>query len=507
MPHTRSVSAISAALLLLGLLFPFTFARAVSALPAPLPFTYEFSPDGAIRQSPSPSSSDSPYFWVMGGGTLAQKAGIGITDPAASYFQMLSRLHWKNINEAIYVRVKGDVFPTAASRNPWNGISLYGRYQNENTFYYGGIRQDGYAVVKKKLNGVYTTLASKKVYSGTYSASTNPNLIPKNAWIGIKTEAKSNTDGSVTLRVLIDQNRSGIWTEILRATDASNVISNEGLWGIRIDAMNVEFDNITFAPAAVLATAPVPVPTVEPAPTSSDPVSSSEPPTATPTPLPSGALFSDTFNRPDGIIVNEASMWSPGSASAASSPIWEMNSGTFYALSNQGWSGVPSASNNSGIFRLTTKQANFGNIAVSFDLTLNSLTTTAATPATGWDGVHIFLRYQSEESLYYASVSRRDGTVVIKKKVPGGSSNGGTYYNVSTYNRAPFPLGSRIPVKATIETLSDGSVKIQLFANGSLIVTGIDKGLGGAPIRNAGKVGIRGDNANFFLDNFAVTAL
>jgi hypothetical protein len=43
------------------------------------------------------------------------------------------------------------------------------------------------------------------------------------------------------------------------------------------------------------------------------------------------------------------------------------------------------------------------------------------------------LRYQSETSLYYASINRRDGTSVIKKKVTGGPDNGGTYYDLTPY--------------------------------------------------------------------------
>ncbi|MBK9102893.1 MAG: hypothetical protein IPM90_15765 [Austwickia sp.] len=42
-------------------------------------------------------------------------------------------------------------------------------------------------------------------------------------------------------------------------------------------------------------------------------------------------------------------------------------------------------------------------------LRINRMTSTAPTPQVAWDGVHLFLRHQSEYSLYYASVARRDG--------------------------------------------------------------------------------------------------
>src|SRR6185369_15401481 len=95
--------------------------------------------------------------------------------------------------------------------------------------------------------------------------------------------------------------------------------------------------------------------------------------------------------------------------------------------------------NNSAVFRLTTRQDNFLNVLVEFDLMHQGLNSTDKTPPVDWDGVHIFLRYQSQYNLYYASVNRRDNTVVIKKKIPGGPSNDGTYYDISSYNRHIVP--------------------------------------------------------------------
>jgi len=46
--------------------------------------------------------------------------------------------------------------------------------------------------------------------------------------------------------------------------------------------------------------------------------------------------------------------------------------------------------------------------------------------------VHIFMRYQSPDLLYVLSVDRRDGVIVIKKKVPGGTTAGGTYYTLAS---------------------------------------------------------------------------
>lgn len=225
-------------------------------------------------------------------------------------------------------------------------------------------------------------------------------------------------------------------------------------------------------------------------------------------------LFQDTFTRPDGLVTNEFAMWNPSSSLAVVSPDWEMTSGSLFARNGLGWSGVPdgvspdarSASHtDSAVFRLTTRRADFTNVRVAFDLRMLRLVTTPRTPPVDWDGVHVFLRYQSEYSLYYASVDRRDGTVAIKKKVPGGSTNGGTYSTLAT-GRHAWPSGRWEHVTASVVTNRDGSVTIELRAGGALLARATDDGrVGGPPIRAAGKTGIRGDNAEFEVDAFTVT--
>jgi hypothetical protein len=228
-------------------------------------------------------------------------------------------------------------------------------------------------------------------------------------------------------------------------------------------------------------------------------------------------LFLDSFGVADGLITNEFAHWNPSSGSSKISPNWDMTSGSLFASGGTAWSGnvdnaVPNATSsngtNSAIFRLNTKRFDFGDVKVSFRLLINSLHTTASTPQVDWDGIHIFLRYQSEYSLYYASVNRRDGHVLIKKKCAGGSSNGGTYYTISPeVTGKPIPFGSWQNVAASVQNNSNGSVTIRLYREGIEIVSATDSGTGCAPIRSAGATGIRGDNANFKFDNFTVESL
>jgi hypothetical protein len=181
-----------------------------------------------------------------------------------------------------------------------------------------------------------------------------------------------------------------------------------------------------------------------------------------------------------------------------------------------GWTGVPdsivpnaTSSNGTGsaTFRAITRRHRFGSVAVSFDLLNQRTVTTSRTPARNWDGVHVLLRYQSAYSFYVVSVNRRDGLVLVKKKVPGGTSNGGTYYTIG----APAhykPRRSRWQhVLVTIQSTGRRSVTITATINGRELLAVTDHGSGGPALRRAGSVGLRGDNTEFEFAHFRVRAL
>jgi hypothetical protein len=226
--------------------------------------------------------------------------------------------------------------------------------------------------------------------------------------------------------------------------------------------------------------------------------------------------LTESFDGPDGLVTNEFAYWNAGLPGIARSPRWQMDSGSLFRSHGVGWSGrvddaeptIDSASGtHSAIFRLVSRRADFGDVAVSLRLRVQRLARTASTPPQDWDGVHLFLRYRSERELYYASISRRDGTAVIKKKVPGGPSNGGTYTTISPVARLPVALGRWQAVRATVATLPDGSVNIRLLQNGRLVVQATDRGQGGPPILGAGRIGLRGDNTEFAIDDVVAEPL
>ncbi|AGL20823.1 hypothetical protein [Actinoplanes sp. N902-109] len=228
-------------------------------------------------------------------------------------------------------------------------------------------------------------------------------------------------------------------------------------------------------------------------------------------------LFRPAFPATDGLVTNEFAYWSPQNPQRSDSPDWEMTSGSLFARDRNGWTGPINArpadamsrsGTNSAIFRLTSRRLDFADVSVRLNLRVEQLVSTAATPRTDWDGVHLFLHYKSEYELYYASVARRDGKVIIKKKCRGGPTNGGSYYPLSAEVRGrAIPYGTWLTAGASIQDNDDGTVTINLYRDGKLAVTATDRGVGCRPITGAGAVGIRGDNAQFSFNTFAVTAL
>jgi hypothetical protein len=228
-----------------------------------------------------------------------------------------------------------------------------------------------------------------------------------------------------------------------------------------------------------------------------------------------GPLLKDDFGGPDRLVSNEFAYWNPNAPGAVVSRRWVLTSGSLFVRHGVAWTGWPdhaapdptsSRHTNSAIFRLYTQKQDFGDVSVAFRLRNLGLVTTPTTPAEQWDGVHVWLRYQDEYSLYYASVNRRDNTVVIKKKVPGGPSNNGTYFELgSGHLTVSYERWQQI--RASARNNADGSVTISFSVDGRQVLTATDRGIGGPPISRPGAIGIRGDNCNFEFDHLVVDSL
>lgn len=256
----------------IAVLSPKASLGATSAL-VDSPFKYNFYVSDVLEEIGSLLNSSSPYWWVNSGGQLVMKDGRGMTmqgnAPVGSkwrtlyaissntdtdgglhpqnLFRLVGRSKWKDFTQQIYFKIVRDNLSDSPNRNASNGLLLFNRYQDGDNLYYTGLRVDGTAVIKKKKNGSYYTLAQKKIFSGSYDEDNNPNLLPKDTWLGVRSKVYNNSDGSTSIHLYMDKNWNGRWTEILSAVDdgrsyGGSPISGEGYGGVRTDFMDVIFD-------------------------------------------------------------------------------------------------------------------------------------------------------------------------------------------------------------------------------------------------------------------------
>ena len=163
-------------------------------------------------------------------------------------FRLVTKSKWKNLVQEVYFKDARDNLSGSSNRNASNGFLFFNRYQDQNNVYYTGLRVDGSAIVKKKTGGQYYTVASKKVLDGTYDASKNPNLLPQNTWVGLRSEVTDNSDGTVSIKLYMDKGKTGNWQLLLETKDDGKsfggaALKGEGYAGIRTDFMDVQFSD------------------------------------------------------------------------------------------------------------------------------------------------------------------------------------------------------------------------------------------------------------------------
>ena len=243
--------------------------------PVPLSQNLFLSAVGTLQEAGSEVSSANPDWWLSSGGYFyVASSGAASTvigslpvedrwrliynknnpiDTDGGYhpqniFRLTTRSQWQNFTEQAYFLIKANNLSTSTNRNESNGLFLFNRYESAQTLYYTGVRVDGAAVIKKKIDGTYYTMATQQIFPGIYSQTSTPNLLPMNEWIGLRSIVQTNPDRSVAVSLYTDIGKTGNWQEVLSAIDdgmkyGGAPILSPGYVGIRTDFMDVEFDD------------------------------------------------------------------------------------------------------------------------------------------------------------------------------------------------------------------------------------------------------------------------
>lgn len=503
---------------------------AATAAPINLPFSYDFSKNGILDETKNQGDSSSPYFWLNSGGQLPIQGGTGhslsgtlpsthkwFAPYAATYpvtsdsgthpqnlFSLFVRKSVKDVSLQVYVKLNKDNLTNSSNRQVYNGESLILRYVDENNYYYAGLRADGYAVIKKKSGGVFTTLAYEKVLPGTYNFSSAPNLIPKLEWIGLRASILDTQSGP-KISIFTDRGKTGKWTLAAEAVDNPLVygvsILSAGLVGIRSDFADVELDDLKLASSTVPITPPVPT---------------------LPTPIPYGLSL-------------DRNVIEVGSFSESADSNWWVNSGAGFNVANavgqtvhgdlpltNPWRTLYAVANPvdtdlglhpQNIFRLVTKSTWQDFIQQGY-FKVDKDNFSQSPNRDGHNGILFFNRYVDGNNLYYTGL-RVDGSVIIKKK------KGGVYSTLlqkpiyaGTYNRSSnpnlLPHNEWLGLRSIVKTLSNGSVQIDVYTDEGK--TGVWKSVASvvdsvSPITAKASAGIRTDFMDVSLSDYAVVEL
>jgi hypothetical protein len=215
------------------------------------------------------------------------------------------------------------------------------------------------------------------------------------------------------------------------------------------------------------------------------------------------------------LVTNEFARHHPADPRSRTSRDWVVTSGSLFAEDGTAWSGpvdggspdpASRTATGSAVLRAVSARRDFGDVTVTLGLDVAGMVTTARTGERAYDGVHLFLRYSTPETLYAVSLCRRDDLAAIKRKEPADGEEDGRYTTLAEAHLA-CPVRRWQDYTVTVRDEPAG-VRLSLAVDGRVVVAALDAGSpGSAPLRGAGRVGLRGDNTEFHVRDFQVTPL
>lgn len=214
-------------------------------------------------------------------------------------------------------------------------------------------------------------------------------------------------------------------------------------------------------------------------------------------------LLSETFTGTDGVFVSESAFWGSSNLGYTENASWMSESGS---MGRQAGAGRATSSNN--YFRMWTRTTALANTRTEMDVRFNGW----YGGVDGWNGVNMWLNRSlcvpqpdcskindaGGDAGYVVDFNNRDGSLLIMKKVAG------TYHILASTKWSPV-TGQSYRWSGRVVDNGSGAFMIELLIDGTLLLRGTDDGKTGGPPLTGGRVGVRGDYADFTIDNISIT--
>lgn len=190
---------------------------------------------------------ESPSDLQVTNGRMMVKGGVAETamEHYRYVFELLTKRKWADADQAVHIRIMGQDL-AGARLDEHCGVFLLARYKNKRNYYSAGLLDDGRAVIEKTRNGRSSVLATQQAFGDVlkYDPYSNPNLLPKDHWVGLGVEIRNRADGSVWITLYVDHNGTGDWEKVATAIDRGErgaILNAAGASGIRARRIVMQF--------------------------------------------------------------------------------------------------------------------------------------------------------------------------------------------------------------------------------------------------------------------------